>query len=644
MSQPAATTRPKSARATNSAPEAVGAPLVPSTRRDWRSVFSPRRFERLPHPPERSLYWRVRLARIWLAPIVMVVVLAYQGLVVRPQLPETQMLFSLLFYGLAGPVAVYLVMTWISAEVLQREKTEIDLRRLYQELANSHARLAAVQDVTRRVSEASDLDDVLQAAVNGLVEAVGATGGAIILEGGLVRVTNLPIPAPPEVLDLEPLRTARGSLERPSGWDGASARLSAPLRWGDRFLGAVHAYFGPLPPQSARDLLEIIAGEVAAAIEAAEHRARDWVTLHEVDRSIRAETNLERLLTQVLNRMRARVPAPIAGVYLVDEHGRLLLTIGELAPGLPARVGMAGEFARQAGELRAPRLENDLLESFPTGAEDPADTLLEAARSVIGLPLVAESELVGVIVLANVQPGQFDARELPFLGLLASQATLAVRNARAYQYSEELAIMEERSRIAREIHDGVAQSLAFTALKLDLTGRLLTSDPAKVAGELAQASSTLREQIREVRRSVFALRPINLDRLGFLETMRRYVADFGEQNSVRTSLEIEGEPHLPSQDELALFRILQEALNNIAKHSGARHAWVSLSATASRVELSIRDDGKGFNVATLTGRVSTAGGLGLSQMRERLQSKGGVFEFSSSQGSGTRITASLPVA
>ncbi|HEX2863155.1 MAG TPA: GAF domain-containing sensor histidine kinase, partial [Deinococcales bacterium] len=517
------------------------------------------------------------------------------------------------------------------------------LRRLYLQLAESHARLAAVQDVTRRVSEVSGLDDVLQAAATGMVEAVGATAGAIVLESGLARGANLPSPIPAEVLDLEPLRSAHGSLERPSAWEGASARLSVPLRWGDRFLGAVHAYFGPLPPQSSRDLLEIISGEVAAAIEAAEHRARDWVALHEVDRSIRAETNLERLLTQVLSRMRARVPAPIAGVYLLDEHGRLLLTFGEVAPGVPARAGMAGAFAREVGERRTPCLDNDLLRRSCAPEPDPLDALLENARSSIGLPMVAESELVGVIVLANDQAGQFDARDLPFLGLLASQATLAVRNARAYQYSEELAIMEERSRIAREIHDGVAQSLAFTALKLDLTTRLLTTDPEKVQGELAQASGTLREQIREVRRSVFALRPINLDRLGFLETMRRYVADFGEQNSVRTSLEIEGEPHLPSQDELALFRILQEALNNVAKHSGARHAWVSLSATSSRVELSIRDDGKGFNIASLTGRVSTAGGLGLSQMRERLQAKGGSFEFSSAVGRGTRVTASLPV-
>src|SRR5690606_28868109 len=108
------------------------------------------------------------------------------------------------------------------------------------------------------------------------------------------------------------------------------------------------------------------------------------------------------------------------------------------------------------------------------------------------------------------------------------QVSLAVRNARAYLHSEELAIAEERARIAREIHDGVAQSLAFAALKLDLVERLLGRDPKKAAEELAVARATIRETIKEVRRSIFALRPVDLERYGFLETMRRYLVDYGQ--------------------------------------------------------------------------------------------------------------------
>jgi signal transduction histidine kinase len=152
----------------------------------------------------------------------------------------------------------------------------------------------------------------------------------------------------------------------------------------------------------------------------------------------------------------------------------------------------------------------------------------------------------------------------------------------------------------------------------------------------------LREQIKEVRRSIFALRPIDLERLGFLETIKGYVKDFGEQNRVQATLEIVGEPQLSPTNEAVMFRILQEALNNIAKHSKAKTVNVSLRVDSSGTRLGISDDGVGFDPQALTGVVSSVGGLGLQQMRERLQARGGQFEFRSSVGAGTRVTAVLP--
>ncbi|MFN3265290.1 MAG: GAF domain-containing sensor histidine kinase, partial [Deinococcales bacterium] len=274
--------------------------------------------------------------------------------------------------------------------------------------------------------------------------------------------------------------------------------------------------------------------------------------------------------------------------------------------------------------------------------DQPEDPILCGTRAAIALPMVSESELVGVIVLGHRLENAFDARELPLLSLLASQVTLAVRNARAYLYSEEIAIFDERSRIAREIHDGIAQSLAFTAMKLDLAEKLLERDPERVRLELETAKTTLREQIKEVRRSIFALRPLDLERLGFLETVRQYTKDFGEQNNIKTILELHGEPRLSPTNEAVMFRILQEALNNIAKHSRAKTTTVILKSLTSGAQLTVQDDGGGFDPNSLTGKVTTAGGLGLSQMRERVEARGGRFEYSSKIGQGTRVTAILP--
>ena len=600
-----------------------------------------------------AVYRRVRMAQVVLPPLIVLVVVLFQLLVVRLDPERSSFWAELLFYGINGPLVTAFVMTWIAAEVRERERAETELRNLYTELSESHARLAAVQRVTRNVSEALDLESVLETAIISVSEAVGAKAGAIILESGVVRVFNL-LELPREVTDLEPLRAASAVLDRPSSVAGVKSRLSSPLRFGERFLGALHLYFEGMPRSQSRELLEVLVGEVAVAVDAASLRTRDLLTLFEVDRSIRAESNLERLLENVLTRIRERVRAEASAVYLADEDGRLALTWGRDVAGRVVRSGnelgltvgnLVLESAAQRLPLSVPDLQHQPMLDTKHGLVQlyqPDDPVLGGSRAAIALPMLTESELVGVIVLGHSQENAFDTRELPLLNLLASQVTLAVRNARAYLYSEEIAIFDERSRIAREIHDGIAQSLAFTAMKLDLAGRLLEKDPKRVLSELETAKTTLREQIKEVRRSIFALRPLDLERLGFLETVRQYTKDFGEQNNLKTMLELHGEIRLSPTNEAVMFRILQEALNNIAKHSRAKNTVVTLQSNSSGAQLTVQDDGIGFDPSALTGRVTTAGGLGLAQMRERVELRGGQFEYSSRPQNGTRVTAVLP--
>ena len=641
-------------------------------------------------------YRRVRMVQALLPLLIVAVVVSYQLLLAQLEPRALAFWAQLLFYGINGPLVTYFVLGWIGYEVRERERAESDLRDLYLQLSESHARLATVQKVTRSVSEATDLSGVLETAILGLTAAVGASAGAIALEGGVIRSVGLDA-LPLEVADLEPLREAYGTLERPSGFAGAKSRLSLPLRWGERFIGAVHLYFTGMPSTESRELLEILVGELAVAIEAASIRTRDLLTLFEVDRSIRAESNLERLLEGVVSRIQERVKADSSAVYLADEDGRLALAWGRDSSGETMRSGAAllehqhaskledhtvhlehgtplalkhsksftlehsapftleygssaGSLAQLAAQQRVPLMIGGL-ESQPVlqtadgetvRVLEAGDPVLSGARAVLALPMVSENEVIGVIVLADSSRDAFDLRELPLLGLLANQVTLAVRNARAYLYSEELAIFDERNRIAREIHDGIAQSLAFTAMKLDLAERILERDPERVRSELVSAKTTLREQIKEVRRSIFALRPLNLERLGFMETMRQYVKDFGEQNSVKTTLEITGDPKLSPTNEAVMFRILQEALNNIAKHSRANKVFVNLSANSTGTSLSVTDDGVGFDPAKLTGIVSSVGGLGLQQMRERIEARGGQFGYISTLGAGATVSASLP--
>jgi signal transduction histidine kinase len=598
-----------------------------------------RGLERLPR--ERSLYQQIKLARIWLPLAIVGVVFTHQLLIVPLGGDVWRFWAQLLFYSILGPVVTYATLDWIAGQVQERERTQNELRRLFLELQEGHALLGALQKVTEQYASATDLETALSAATEGIASVTGAEGVAIFLGGSDHGVTHA-------------FRLTSGMARDALGRDRALQHgetlverseqhwvLSMPLVWGSKTEGSVHAYYRQSPSPEQREAFRILASEFSAAAEATRSRTRDLLTLFEVDRSIRAEGNLERLLETLLTQMMLRADATLGGVYLADEDGLLHLKAWH---GLGKTVSYAayrsGEgFVGRAAAQAEPCIENRLMEQERL----ESGPILGQAQSAVGLPLMTEQELLGVVILAHEDPAHFDETNLPFLSLLAGQVSLAVRNARAYLHSEELAIAEERARIASEIHDGVAQSLAFTALKLDLVVRLFDNQTEKAKEELGVAKNTIREMIREIRRSIFALRPIELERHGFIETIRRYARDYGQQNDIRVDLLIEETPQLSFKSEAVLFRIFQEAMHNVAKHAHARQVRIHVGKTfEDHVFITVEDDGQGFDPETVSDRVTSAGGLGLRQMRERLEARGGCFSITSALAEGTRVYASLP--
>jgi signal transduction histidine kinase len=210
--------------------------------------------------------------------------------------------------------------------------------------------------------------------------------------------------------------------------------------------------------------------------------------------------------------------------------------------------------------------------------------------------------------------------------------------------SEEEAIAEERRRIAREIHDSLAQDLAALRLRSRLWHRLVDTQPTEMHAELNDLREILSTSIREVRRSILALRPVALEEQGFFPALRQFIADFGEQYQLRVELTVSGpEERLPSSLELTLFRIAQETLNNVGRHALASTAWISLDlGETDVVTMTIRDDGCGFDPSVL-GQAVQDGHLGLRQMRERVESANGTLLVQSQPGSGTKVRATLPL-
>jgi len=198
-------------------------------------------------------------------------------------------------------------------------------------------------------------------------------------------------------------------------------------------------------------------------------------------------------------------------------------------------------------------------------------------------------------------------------------------------------IEEERMRIARDMHDGPAQSMSNLVLQAEILERLVNK-PEAILRELQDFKSSVRNALDETRQLIFDLRPMTLDDLGLVPTLRRYSREYTEQHGILVRLNVVGEERrLPGNIEGTLFRIIQEALTNAHKHSQARMVEVALNLSGQKVNASVRDDGVGFDVRTVEAGLAENRNLGLLSMRERCELEHGVMEIKSQPGKGTEI-------
>jgi two-component system sensor histidine kinase DegS len=205
---------------------------------------------------------------------------------------------------------------------------------------------------------------------------------------------------------------------------------------------------------------------------------------------------------------------------------------------------------------------------------------------------------------------------------------------------------EERQRVARDIHDGPAQSMSNVVLKAEICERLVDVDLEKSKYEMQQLKRIVRECLQDVRKIIYNLRPMSLDDLGLVPTLQRYVMTFKEESGLNISFRTRGvNDDLKSAISITVFRIVQEALNNIKKHAGASNAVVSLEFMEDKkLILHVFDDGKGFKVEELKSKKADMdGGFGLFSMKERIELLDGEFSIVSEPGKGTRLNIMIPL-
>ena len=356
----------------------------------------------------------------------------------------------------------------------------------------------------------------------------------------------------------------------------------------------------------------------------------------------------ERLVSSVLQRVvdisRELSGARYAALGVLDDNGQLktFLTSGmdeaarEAIEELPSGRGLLGVMLGRNEPLRVDRISGhrDSV-GFPPGHPD--------MTSFLGVPIRYKGRAVGSLYLTDKDGGSpFDKDDEEIVGLFSNQAAVAIQNAQLNERIQALAVETERTRISREMHDGLAQVLGYVNAKAQAVEEFLANRDLQTAKEhLREMGETARQAYREVREGILALRTQVGAERSLSDALNEFISEFQHQlgRSSEIHKSIPEALNLTPLEEVQVLRIVQEALTNTRKHSRAKNVWVALTQTNEGREIAIRDDGLGFNpLAVKRGEWPH---LGLQTMQERAEAVGGTFEIDSAPDRGTEVRVSI---
>jgi signal transduction histidine kinase len=365
-------------------------------------------------------------------------------------------------------------------------------------------------------------------------------------------------------------------------------------------------------------------------------------TLSDVVLAIAAEREVEPVLQRLVHAARELGGARYAALGVPDGEGgfaRFITSgmddelIAAMGP-LPRTHGMLGAMLESPTPYRTPDIHAH--ERFrgwwPSAHPD--------MRSFLGVPIVARGGIIGALYLTEkVDAPAFTGADERLIVLLAAHAAIAIENARLYERSRELSIVEERNRLARELHDSVTQQLFGVVLAAESACELLARGDGAAGEQLERVQALARGAMDELRSVVFELRPASLEAEGLAQALRKHVDVLRRVTGREIELRVASPPSLRPAAAEQVFRIAQEALQNALRHAGAERIEVRLQDGGGRLALSVADDGSGFDAAApgLRGRR-----LGLTSMEERAAELGGRLAIESSPGHGTTVRLEVP--
>ncbi len=348
--------------------------------------------------------------------------------------------------------------------------------------------------------------------------------------------------------------------------------------------------------------------------------------------SLLQKTVLEQVLDIVCAEAQGLVGATGSAVLLLTDKAWLEVRhrLGQPLASverLPVEGSLAGLVMRNG----APVLLNDpALVGQALVYEWPQDL-----TALLAVPLHGNGVVIGVLDVVN-KPGGFTDEDVRVISIFANQAAMAIEHARLQQQAEQLAVMQERERMARELHDSVAQSLYSVNLYANAAALALAAGKSEtVTGYLQELQETAQEGMRDMRLLIFQLHPPELETEGLTAVLQARLAAVEARAGLQIDFRVEGERRLPIAIEGDLYWIAQEALNNVLKHAQARRVMVRLHYTSASVCLEVSDDGVGFDPLALP--PVGQGGVGLRSITERTARLGAALSYVSRPGEGTRV-------
>jgi nitrate/nitrite-specific signal transduction histidine kinase len=627
-----------------------------------------------------AAFWQVGLAAlVTLVLLVGLMVVAFRKLVIRP---VGELARGATEIG-AGNLD-YQVRATSQDELGELARSFDAMRqRLKESLARLERRnqeLSVLNEVALAASQLLDLQQILDLALDTVVDMLGMQAGSIYLrdeESGRFTQRACRGISEAQCRKIERLRQQPGgdlsrqvtqsgqvifvadmaAEDRFQGlWDDVRDRsyVNIPLKSKGDVVGTMGlvTYAGQPLTDREVEVLKVVGQEIGIAIDKilllAETRSRqqEAETLYQLGTRISASLELGQVLNAVAEASQQALATDIGVVGLLDEQRQAMVvkaTAGARTPALRGlRVPISAEAPGSALALGQPLI---LEEYRPDLLTPHIRDLIEAEGivSFLGVPLIRGERLLGLVGVMTRRHHRFSEEDVQLLTRLAHQVVVAIENARLYQQVRQLTALEERDRLAREIHDHLAQSLGYLNVKASITDELLSGGQmAPAQASLRELREVARETYTDVREAIFSLRETVLPGLGLLPSLREYLAEYRTHYGVEARLEVDDEAltQVPAHVGIQIIRIVKEALTNVRKHAGASKAWVRFEGDNDGTRITVEDDGQGFDPLQIVGEGQRY--FGLQIMRERAESVGGSLELDSRPGRGTRVVIQVP--